>query len=183
MRARTIGASVVTAVLALTFGLAGSAGATAKSASTAAKTTGAEHFEVYATNFEASYAPVYLTGVITTVGTGYKDFAEGQDQVYAPNVGGNVGGTFVIDHPGLTQTQGVTTTFDPTTCVTTITGSGPVHFIDGTGIFKKVRGTGVVDLNIRVFQRVNADGSCNSDDPPIGYIEIAMGNLQVTTNS
>jgi hypothetical protein len=177
MRLRMIGAATLTAVLAGTMALSGSAFA---KTSTPASTTGAQHFEVYATNFEASYAPVYFTGVINTVGSGYKDFAEGQDQVYAPNAGAAEGGTLIIDHPGLTQTQGVTTTFDPVSCITTITGSGPVHFIDGTGVFKKVKGTGVVDLTIRVFARKNADNSCNNTDPPIGYIEIAMGNLQVT---
>jgi hypothetical protein len=45
---------------------------------------------------------VYFSGVINTVGTGYKDFAEAQDQVYMPEAGGSL----IIYHPGLTQTEG-----------------------------------------------------------------------------
>ncbi len=180
MRARLIGAAGAL-TLALTAGLGGSAygatKATAQADATAtANTTGAQHFEVYSTNFEASYAPVYFTGVINTVGTGYKDFAEAQDQVYMPEAGG----TLVIYHPGLTQTEGNTVIFDPVTCITHIFGSGPVHFIQGTGTLKKIRGTGVVNLDIRVFQRKNSDGSCNDQLPPTGYIEIAKGDLTVT---
>jgi hypothetical protein len=176
MRIRTIGAAAVGAVLA--FSLAGSAAFAGSDSKPSVQkaTAGAVHFEVYATNFEASYAPVYLTGLINTVGTGYKDFAEGQDQVYMPEAGG----TLVINHPGLTQTEGNTTTFDPATCITHIFGSGPTSFIDGTGTFKKIKGTGVVNLDIHVFARKNADGSCNNDLPPIGYLEIAKGDLSVT---
>ena len=182
MRARVISVAGALA-LTLSVALGGSAygatkGAPETAATAASKTTGAQHFEVYATNFEASYAPVYFTGVINTVGTGYKDFAEAKDQVYMPEAGG----TLVIYHPGLTQTEGNTITFDPVTCITHIFGSGPVHFIQGTGKFRKVKGTGVVNLDIRVFQRKNADGSCDNELPPIGYIEIAKGDLTVTLN-
>src|SRR5262245_35408644 len=166
MRARIIGAAALALAAALSVGMAGSASAaqglsaaqaimsTTHGTTAHHTTTGAQHFEVYATNFEASYAPVYFTGVINTVGTGYKDFAEAQDQVYAPNAGG----TLVIFHPGLTQTTGTTVTFDPATCITSITGSGPVHFILGTGTFAGISGNGTVDLDIRVFQRKTSDG-------------------------
>jgi hypothetical protein len=182
MRARVISVAGALA-LTLSVALGGSAygaprGASETAATTASKTTGAQHFEVYSTSFEASYAPVYFTGVINTVGTGYKDFAEAQDQVYMPEVGG----TLVIYHPGLTQTEGNTTTFDPVTCITHIFGSGPAHFIQGTGKLKKIKGTGVVNLDIRVFQRHKADGSCDNNLPPTGYIEIAKGDLTVTLN-
>jgi len=195
MRARIIGAAALALAAALSVGMAGSASAaqglsaaqaimsTTHGTTAHHTTTGAQHFEVYATNFEASYAPVYFTGVINTVGTGYKDFAEAQDQVYAPNAGSAAGGTLVIFHPGLTQTTGTTVTFDPATCITSITGSGPVHFIQGTGVFAGISGNGTVDLDIRVFQRKKADGSCDNDLPPIGYIEIAKGNLTVTVHS
>jgi hypothetical protein len=182
MRARVISVAGALA-LTLSVALSGSAygatkGASATTAATQSKTTGAQHFEVYATNFEASYSPVYFTGVINTVGTGYKDFAEAEDQVYMPEAGG----TLVIYHPGLTQTEGTTTTFDPVTCITHIFGSGPVHFVQGTGKLRTVRGTGVVNLDIRVFQRKKADGGCDNQLPPTGYIEIAKGDLSVTLN-
>lgn len=176
MRVRLIGAAACLAALALTLGPAGGAYAVSGANAHHDTTTGHQHFEVYATNFMASYSPVYFTGVINTVGTGYKDFAEAQDQVYMPNAGG----TLVIYHPGLTQTEGTTVTFDPNTCVTHITGSGPAHFINGTGAFRHIHANGVVNLDIKVFARKNADGSCNSTDPPIGYIEIAIGDLTVT---
>jgi hypothetical protein len=184
MRARTLTATA-TLGLVLAAGVTGSAGAapaigagpvTEAAATVAGARTGAQRFEVYSTNFEASYAPVYFTGLINTVGTGFKHFAEAQDQVYMPDAGG----TLIIYHPGLTQNEGVTVVFDPTSCITHIFGSGPVRFIEGTGTLRRVRGTGTVNLDIRVFQRKNADGSCNSTDPPIGYIEIATGNLTVS---
>lgn len=137
MRARLLG-MVAMLALALPFMLAGSASAAGHMAKTGRHATVASHnfvrgeqrFEVYATNFEASFAPIYFTGPLTTAGTGYKDFAEFKDQAFLPKANG----TFIIYHPGLSQTQGTTTTLDPATCVLTITGSGPVHFIDGTGV-------------------------------------------------
>jgi hypothetical protein len=135
--------------------------------------TGPQRFEVYATNFQASFAPIYFTGALTTAGEGYKDFADFQDQAFVPKANG----TFVIFHPGLSQTEGVTTRLDKATCELFITGSSPVFFIDGTGGFTGISGKGTVHLHIRVFLRVNSDGSCNQTDPPWGYIEIARGSL------
>lgn len=134
--------------------------------------TGKEHFQVYANAFEASFAPIYFTGPLTTAGTGYKDFSDDADQAFLPI--GN--GTFEIYHPGLTATSGVKTVTNPTTCVVTITGSGPVYFTHGTGAFKGISGSGTVDLNIRVFLRKTSSG-CSQTDPPWGYIEIANGYL------
>jgi hypothetical protein len=134
--------------------------------------TGREHFEVYANVFQASFAPIYLTGPLTTAGAGYKDFSEGTDQAFLPI--GN--GTFEIYHPGLTQTTGITTTTNPATCETTIKGSGPVYFTHGTGAFSGISGSGTVYLRIRIFFRKNSSG-CDENDPPWGYIEIANGYL------
>jgi hypothetical protein len=136
--------------------------------------TGKQRFEVYATNFQASFAPIYFTGVMTTAGIGYKDFAEFKDQVLAPK--GN--GTFVIYHPGLSQTQGVKVHLNQKTCVLSIVGKGPVYFIRGTGGFQGISGKGEVFLNIRVFLRPNTTGGgCDQTAPPWGYIEIAKGFL------
>jgi hypothetical protein len=152
-----------------------SATASHKSSAKSGFVTGPQRFEVYATNFQASFAPIYFTGVMTTAGEGYKDFANFQDQVLGPK--GN--GTFVIFHPGLSQTEGVTTRFDKATCELFITGSSPVFFIKGTGGFKGISGKGTVHLHIRVFFR-DVNGTCNQTDPPWGYIEIARGSLNAS---
>jgi hypothetical protein len=134
--------------------------------------TGKEHFQVYANAFEASFAPIYFTGPLTTAGTGYKDFSEGIDQAFLPV--GN--GTFELNHPGITQTTGVTTTTNPKTCEETVTGSGAVSFTHGTGAFSGISGSGTVYLKIRIWFRKNSSG-CDETDPPWGYIEIANGYL------
>jgi hypothetical protein len=180
MRARLLGMVAIVS-LALPFMLTGSASAhpvkvVRHAAASHGFVSGKQRFEVYATNFEASFAPIYFTGPLTTAGIGYKDFAEFKDQAFLPK--GN--GTFIIFHPGLSQTEGVTQSLNPTTCVLTLTGSGPVHFIDGTGQFKGISGTGHVNLSIRVFLRPAASGGCDQTAPPWGYIEIARGFLHAS---
>jgi hypothetical protein len=186
MRAKLLGL-VAILTLALPLTLAGSALAAGHAAGHAVRTghhtaaarhfvTGEQRFEVYATQFEASFAPIYFTGPLTTAGIGYKHIAEFQDQAFLPK--GN--GTFIIYHPGLSQTQGVTTTLDPKTCVLTIAGSGPAYFIDGTGGFLGISGKGRVALDIRVFLRPAANGGCDQAEPPWGYIEIAKGDLDAS---
>ncbi|HLX49772.1 MAG TPA: hypothetical protein VKS82_15695 [Streptosporangiaceae bacterium] len=137
--------------------------------------TGHEDFTVYATSFEASFAPIYFNGEMTTAGIGYKDFASFQDQVLLPK--GN--GTFVIYHPGLSQTEGVKVHLNQQTCVLSIIGKGPVYFIQATGGLKGMSGKGEVFLNIHVFFRPNpTGGGCDETTlPPWGYIEIARGYL------
>jgi hypothetical protein len=144
------------------------AGAMAVSGITAASAashgvSGTEHLRLMTTSATSNRVTFIGTGVFTTGGT---DFASsgtnGTDLVKV------VGGTFKIKH----RNGHIKQTFDPRTCLMSISGPGTYKISGGTGKYAGIRGSGKFVLSIMAIAARDSQGKCSMAKAPIVFQQI-----------
>ena len=100
--------------------------------------------------------PIFLRGSVLR-GICTDNQGDNVDHVVCPR------GTFDIDHTNNTANQG-TFTFNPVTCVGTfrITGT-PFHFLNGTGAYAGLSGSGTANVRSSQIAPRLPSGACNPD--------------------
>ncbi len=162
---KTLFATVASAVAAATVAISG---LTAASASPAAihRVPATEHFQIVEASATAGTASVIATGEFTAGGT---DIAGSTtDTLRFP------GGTFQVMHsPG----HG-THSFDPRTCLATISSRGTMTLGHGTGRYAGISGHGTYTLTILEIA-ARSNGTCNPASRPVAFQQIIQAHAQV----
>lgn len=129
--------------------------------------SGTEHFQLMTTSATATTVPVIAYGVFTAAGVDH--------------VGNNVdtlvfrNGSFKINHAHVPARQ----TFNPKTCLLTVTGSGPVTLFGGTGAFKGISGKPVAALSILAIA-ARSNGKCSMTKPPAAFQQLIKASGKIS---
>jgi hypothetical protein len=140
--------------------LSGLAAASASPAVTPA-VSGTEHFQLMTTSATSNRSSIIARGPVFT-GGGVDIQGNTADLVKFPN------GTFKIRHSSGRGPQ----TFDPRTCLLTISLHGTYKLGHGTGHFKGISGHGKYQLRILAIGARNARGKCTQRKPPRVFQQI-----------
>jgi len=131
--------AVAGAAAAATLGITGVAAASG--------TAQTEHFSIVSTSFSSNAESIIATGAFTAGGT---DISGNKvDAVKFP------AGSFKIAHMGTEKGS-----FNPKTCLDSITGTGKYSLSAGTGAYKGIRGSGTYRLSVRIVANKVA-GKCS----------------------
>ncbi|HEV2374680.1 MAG TPA: hypothetical protein VGS19_21275, partial [Streptosporangiaceae bacterium] len=121
----------------------------------------AEYFHVESTN-QAGPGAIIVTGMINAGGTEHPGRAI-DNATFSD-------GTFRIDH----SSGHPTVHFNPTTCIGTITQSGPFRVYDGTGRFSHLNGSGMYQF-AALYATARGASSCTKT--VTAYIETINGAI------
>ncbi len=162
--------TLATAVTAISVTAAlGGAGLAAASASTTARpaASGTEHFQIMTTSASSRKQTIIATGLFTAGGVDHS--GNSVDKVVFP------GGSFTIKHSAGKGPQ----TFDPKTCLLTLSLHGTYVAGHGTGKYKGISGHGKYQLSIlSVFAR--SGGKCSQSKPPAAWEQIIKASGPVS---
>jgi hypothetical protein len=161
------GASVALAATAA-IAVPSAASLAAASARSGAAVSGTEHFQLMTTSATATTIPVIAYGLFTAAGVDHT--GNNVDTLVFRN------GSFKINHAHVPVKQ----TFNPKTCLLTVTGSGPVTLFGGTGAFKGISGKPVAALSILAIA-ARSNGKCSMTKPPASFQQLikASGKISV----
>jgi hypothetical protein len=163
---RIISLAVVGTVVAATAAslwLAGPAGAAAHPA-----VSGTEHFQIMTTSPTASAIPVIAYGMFTVPGTDHT--GRKADTLVFGN------GSFRVNHPGISTKQ----TFNPKTCLLTVTGSGPATLSGGTGAYRGINGNLTATISVVAIAARTSTGKCSTAELPRVFQDLIKASGKVT---
>jgi hypothetical protein len=154
---------------ALTTAIAGLAmltavgGASLAAASASPARSGTLHLQFVSTSATSNTDTVIATGLVTAGGT---------DVEGAHNVGilRLPGGTITIRHSAGTGPQ----SFNPRTCLLTVSLHGTYKLLGGTGTYKGITGHGTYRLSILGVAARASNGTCSQTKPPVAS-ELIIG--------
>ncbi len=139
--------AVAAAAAAATMGITGVAAASG--------TTQTEHFSIVSTSFSSSAESIIATGAFTAGGT---DISGNKvDTATFPR------GTIKIAHTGTQKGS-----FNPKTCLDSVTGTGTYSLSAGTGAYKGIHGSGTYKLSVRIVANRVA-GKCSMKVKPQAF--------------
>jgi hypothetical protein len=155
-----IAAAATTAATASALWLAVPAGA--------ASVSGTENFQIMTTSATAKTASLIATGVFTAGGTAS---TSGKVSTFAFPTG-----TFKVAHSKGTGPQ----TFNPKTCLLTVSQKGTFALSGGTGAYKGISGKGTYKLSILAIA-ARVGGKCSMKKPPVAYQQVikATGTVKL----
>jgi hypothetical protein len=148
--------------------LAGPAGASPIVAHGAARVTGTEHFQIMTTSATSSTASVIAWGVFTAGGVDHQ--GNSVDTFVFP------GGTVKVKHSPGTGPQ----TFNPKTCLMTISLHGTYTVQGGSGKFKGITGHGKYTASIIFIGAKNKAGKCSQTAAPVAFQQVIDATGPVT---
>jgi hypothetical protein len=143
----------------------GGAGLAAASARPAA--SGTEHFQIMTTSATSSTDSVIATGVFVAGGVSHEGKTTGTE-VFP-------GGTFRIVHSPGKGPQ----TFNPKTCLLTVSQHGTYTLSHGTGKYKGISGHGKYQISILAIA-ARSKGKCSMSKPPVAFQLIIKASGPVT---
>jgi hypothetical protein len=154
VRSRLLGAAA-TLVAAGAVAVSGVAAAAAHT-----NASGTEQFQIMTTSATSSTASVIARGAFT---------AGGVDHEGSKNVATFVfpGGSFKVSHSNGTGPQ----TFNPKTCLLTISQHGTYKLSGGTGAYAGISGSGKYQLSILAVA-ARSGGKCSRTKPPVAFQQI-----------
>ncbi len=147
----------------VTAGAVAIGGVAAASASPAVRpsVSGTQHFQLMTTSATSNRASVIAHGAVFTAG-GVDIQGNKVDTVRFP------GGTFRIRHSAGHGPQ----SFNPRTCLLTVTQRGTYRLSHGTGKFRGIGGHGRYLARILAVGARNASGKCSMSKPPTTFQQI-----------
>lgn len=128
--------------------------------------SGTENFQVMTTSATATTIPIIAYGLFTAAGADHT--GNNVDTVVFPN------GSFKINHSGVPTKQ----TFNPTTCLLTVTASGPVTLFGGTGAYKGISGKPEAKLSILAIA-ARSKGKCSMTLTPVAFQQLIKASGKV----
>jgi hypothetical protein len=134
--------------------------AVAAAHTTHANASGIEQLQLMSTSATSSTAGVIARGVFTAAGVDHEG-KKNTDTVVFP------GGTFKITHSKGTGPQ----SFNPKTCLLTISQHGTYKLSGGTGSYAGISGSGKYQLSILAVA-ARSGGKCSKTKPPVAFQQI-----------
>jgi len=142
-------------------------GAGLAAASAAPATSGTERFQAMSTSPASNQSSVIFTGAFTVGGVASVGMTTGTFKF--------PGGTVQIRHSRGTGKQ----TFNPRTCLLTVSQHGTYTLGHGTGTYAGISGHGTYQLRILAIAR-KAHGKCSQSLPPAAFQKITIASGPVS---
>lgn len=128
---------------------------------------GTEHFQLVATNPSSSTAPVIAYGLFTGAAVDHQ--GNRVDRFVFRN------GSFKVRHsPGKGPQS-----FNPKTCLMTISQHGTYKIIGGTGRYAGITGHGIYHVTLLLIA-ARSKGKCSQSKPPVAFQQIIRASGPVT---
>jgi hypothetical protein len=129
--------------------------------------SGTENLQIVNTSATSNTSSVIATGVFTAGGVDHG--GNKVDTIVFSN------GSFKVAHTGPSKQS-----FNPKTCLLTVTGSGTFKITGGTGAYAKISGSGTYKLNIMAVAP-KVGGKCSKTQPPTAFQQIinATGKVRL----
>jgi hypothetical protein len=153
-----IAAAATTATTATALWLAVPAGAVSVS--------GTENFQIMTTSATSSTFSVIAHGVFTVAGVDHS--GSKVDTLVFPN------GSFKMTHTGKARQ-----TFNPKTCLVTISEKAVITLSGGTGAYKDISGKGAAQASILAIG-AKSGGKCSMTKPPVALQQVIKATASVT---
>jgi hypothetical protein len=134
-------------------------GVAAASAASHASASGTEQFQLMSTSATSPTSSIIARGVFTAGGVDHS--GNKVDTVVFP------GGSFKIAHSRGTGSQ----SFDPKTCLMTISQHGTYQLSGGTGTYAGISGSGKYQLSI-LGVGARSGGKCSKSKPPVAFQQL-----------
>ena len=153
--ATVIGATAVAALAS------GTGVAMASSHGTHPAVSGTEHFQMMTTSATSPTDSVIATGLFTAPGADHENQNNNTSLFVLP------GGTIKIHHSSGTGRQ----SFNPGTCLATISEHGTYRITGGTGRYAGITGGGHYQLSILAVA-ARSHGKCSENAPPVAWQQV-----------
>jgi hypothetical protein len=132
----------------------------------AVSVSGTENFQIMTTSATSSTLSVIAHGVFTAAGVNHS--GSKVDTLVFPN------GSFKLTHTGKARQ-----TFNPKTCLVTISEKAVITLSEGTGAYKGISGKGTAQASILAIG-AKSGGKCSMTKPPVAFQQIIKATASVT---
>jgi hypothetical protein len=161
---KTITAAIIAAAATVAMGSAGIAAASTHSGGA----TGIEHFQLMSTSATATTSTVIAHGVFTGAAVDH-EVSNNVDRFVFAN------GTIRVHHSNGKGPQ----TFNPKTCLLTVSQHGTFLITHGTGRFAGITGHGTYRLSILAIG-ARSHGKCSQTKPPVAFQQVIRASGPVS---
>ncbi len=132
----------------------------------AVSVSGTENFQIMTTSATSSTLSVIAHGVFTAAGVNHS--GSKVDTLVFPN------GSFKLTHTGKARQ-----TFNPKTCLLTISEKAVITLSGGTGAYKGISGKGTAQASILAIG-AKSGGKCSMTKPPVALQQVIKATASVT---
>jgi hypothetical protein len=132
----------------------------------AVSVSGTENFQIMTTSATSSTFGVIAHGVFTAAGVDHS--GSKVDTLVFPN------GSFKMTHTGKARQ-----TFNPKTCLLTISEKAVITLSGGTGAYKGISGKGTAQASILAIG-AKSSGKCSMTKPPVALQQVIKATASVT---
>jgi len=132
----------------------------------AVSVSGTENFQIMTTSATSSTLSVIAHGVFTAAGVNHS--GSKIDTLVFPN------GSFKLTHTGKARQ-----TFNPKTCLVTISEKAVITLSGGTGAYKGICGKGTAQASILAIG-AKSGGKCSMTKPPVALQQVIKATASVT---
>jgi hypothetical protein len=132
----------------------------------AVSVSGTENFQIMTTSATSSTFGVIAHGVFTAAGVDHS--GSKVDTLVFPN------GSFKMTHTGKARQ-----TFNPKTCLLTISEKAVITLSGGTGAYKGISGKGTAQASILAIG-AKSSGKCSTAKPPVALQQVIKATASVT---